>query len=325
MPALSNVAGHMPLPEGAGEPPVPVIVNRNGGTAAALGDKLRESLLAAFAAAGLRVDLRLVDGRDVAEEVRRCAGAPVVVVGGGDGTLGSAAHARVESGGGALGLLPLGTRNHLARELGIPDKLEEAAALIAAGPTRAIDLATVNDQGFVNNASIGFYPLMVRWRDAERERRGLPKWLATIPAAWATLRRLPHHRLRLSAEGRARPVATPLLFVGNNHYELERGRIGQRLALDDGLLSVFAVSAHSRAGMVWFALRTFAGLSDPARDFAALGDVPALTVHSRADHVHVALDGEVHRMVPPLRFAVSPGALTVIAPQQQAGQDGTPA
>jgi len=311
----------MPTPESASVGPVPVIVNHRGGTAAALGDTLRNRLRDAFAAAGVDADIRLVDGCDVADEVRRCASAPLVVVGGGDGTLGSAAYARVESGGGALGLLPLGTRNHLAHELGIPDGLDEAAALIAAGHTRAIDLATVNDVGFVNNASIGFYPLMVRWRDAERERRNLPKWLATVPAVWATLRRLRHHRLRLAAEGRARPVTTPLLFVGNNHYELERGRVGKRVALDDGLLSVFAVSTHSRVGMVWFAVRTLAGRSDPERDFAALGDVPALTVHSRAGHVHVAVDGEVHRLVPPLRFAVRPGALTVVVPQQPRAEE----
>ncbi len=303
----------MPSPEGAGET-IPVIVNRNGGTARSLGDALADKLSAAFAAAGLVADVRPVDGCDIAEAVRAAADAPIVVVGGGDGTLGTAAQARVESGAGTIGFLPLGTRNHLALELGIPPDLEGAAQVIAAGRTRKIDLATVNDRAFVNNASIGFYPELVRWRDARQERRGYPKWLATIAGAGLTLRRLPHHRLRITLSGRPEPVVTPLLFVGNNRYQLERGQIGKRDALDDGTLSVFAVATHSRAGMVWFALRTVVGLSDPDRDFAALGECTDFTVSSGSDAIHVALDGEVERMSSPLRFAVRSGALTVLAP-----------
>jgi diacylglycerol kinase family enzyme len=294
--------------------PIPVIVNRAGGTAASLGDALADRITAAFTAAGVAADVRLVDGSDIVDAVRSHADAPVVVVGGGDGTLGSAAQARVESGGGAFGILPLGTRNHLALELGIPNDLEGAAALIARGRTRRIDLATVNDVGFVNNASVGLYPLLVRWRDVERDRRGLPKWLATLPAVWATLRRLPHHRLRLTSGTGVRQIVTPLLFVGNNRYSLERGRVGARAALDDGLLSVFAVGAHSRLGMVWLAVRTILGFSEPARDFAALGDTDSFTVVSRASHIDIALDGEVRRLPTPLRFAVRPRALTVIVP-----------
>jgi diacylglycerol kinase family enzyme len=306
--------------------PIPVIVNRAGGTAAALGDALADRIAAAFAAADAVADVHLVDGEAIADTVRAFHDAPVIVIGGGDGTLGTAAQARIDGGGvgggGAFGILPLGTRNHLALQLGIPADLEEAAAVIAASATRQIDLATVNDVGFVNNVSVGVYPLMVRWRDVERSRRGLPKWLATLPAAWATLRRLPHHRLRLVSGGGIRPIVTPLLFVGNNRYILERGRLGERMALDDGLLSVFAVGAHSRLGMIWLALRTMLGFSDPARDFAALGDTPAFTVLSRSSHIDVALDGEVRRMATPLRFALRPRALTVIVPAPAVIADG---
>jgi len=316
MPAPSNAAAPTALPDPQpADRPIPVIVNRAGGTAAALGVALVDRIAAAFADAGLTADVRAIDGRDIADTVRTLADAPVVVVGGGDGTIGSAAQARVQSGGGALGILALGTRNHLALELGIPADLTAAAAVVAAGLTRCIDLATVNDIVFVNNASVGLYPLLVRWRDVERGRRGLPKWLATVPAAWATLRRLPHHRLRLASGAGVRQVVTPLLFVGNNRYILDRGRLGQREALDDGLLSVFAVGVHSRVGMIWLAVRTLLGFSDRARDFAALGETAAFTVVSRSSHIDIALDGEVRRMPTPLRFAVQPRALTLFVPE----------
>jgi diacylglycerol kinase family enzyme len=155
---------------------------------------------------------------------------------------------------------------------------------------------------------------MVRRRDAERHRRGLPKWLATVPAASAALGRLRHHRMTLSTGGASRRVRTPLLFVGNNRYLLERGRIGERVALDDGLLSIFSVAESSRAGLVWFAARALAGFVDPERDFAAFDECAELTVTARSARIDVALDGEVRRLKTPLRFRVDPGALSVRVP-----------
>ena len=175
--------------------PIPVIVNRSGGTAARMRDGLRGAIEAAFAKAGAAIDLRLVDGGDLKEAVRAAVGAPIVVVGGGDGTLGGAADILADTDS-ALGILPVGTRNHLARELALPLDLDGAAAVIVAGHQRRIDLARANGQGFINNASIGLYPALVRFRDAETGG-GLPKWLAAIPASYAALRRIRHHRLRL--------------------------------------------------------------------------------------------------------------------------------
>ena len=288
---------------------IPVIVNRLAGPAET---PIRSRIEAAFAASGLETAIELVSGNEIAATVARYAGMPLIVIGGGDGTLGTALTAR--HGAGPIGLLALGTRNHLARDLGVPLDLAAAAAMIAGGATRAIDLASVNGHGFVNNASVGLYPLMVRSRDAGA-RRGLPKWLATIPAAWSALRRFPEHRMHL--HGNATPdrdLLTPLLFVGNNRYALERGQVGRRPALDEGILSVFAVGVHSRWSLLWFALRVLLGRSDPARDFALVGECDTLTVRSRARAIDIALDGEVRRLRPPLRFAIMPGAVHVCAP-----------
>lgn len=287
---------------------LPVIVNRHGGAASAAGEKLADRIEAAFAAVGREVEIRFLDGRAVADAVAALSDWPLVVIGGGDGTIGCAAQARLGNKG-TLAILPLGTRNHLARELGIPLDLEGAVSVAAGESSRRIDVATVNGAVFVNNASVGFYPLLVRWRDAESRR--LPKWLATISAGWAALRQLRHHRMHLQVGESGRAVRTPILFVGNNRYVLEPGRIGQRTALDDGVLSVFAVSARSRIGFVWFAVRTFLGLGDPSRDFAALGECDRLTVYSRSRAIDIALDGEVRRMAPPLQFELLPHALKV--------------
>jgi len=289
--------------------PVPVLINRTGGTAASRGDRLDGEIEAAFATAGVPIALQLLDGCDVLEAAKAVAHHPVVVVGGGDGTLGCGARAMAGSGG-ALGILALGTRNHLARELGVPLDLPRAAKLIAARHTRAIDLAQVNGELFLNNASIGFYPDMVR----ERDEMDLPKWVAALPAAGAALRRMKHHRLSLVASGMKRRVTTPMLFVGNNHYALEAGRLGRREALDGGTLSVYAIASRHRLALIGFAIRAVLGRMNHDQDFAALGDVPELTVTGRSRTVDIALDGEVMELKMPLEFTLIPGGLTVIAP-----------
>lgn len=289
--------------------PVPVLINAGGGTARRLGDRCSGMVEAAFATAGLHVDIRIFSGRDIARAAAELSDRELVVVGGGDGTLGSVAGA-LAKGGAALGILPLGTRNHLARDLGVPSDLGEAARLIAARPLRRIDLARVNGAAFVNNASIGAYPHLVE----ERDRRDAPKWLATLPATLAVLKRLRHHRLRLTMAGPEQPVATPLLFVGNNRYSLAAGRLGRRETLDGGLLSVFAVAAQRRRQLLGFTLRTLLGRADAERDFATIGETAELTVTAHARHVAVALDGEVRRLATPLLFTIEPKWLSVVAP-----------
>ncbi|TGX45820.1 sphingosine kinase [Sphingomonas naasensis] len=288
---------------------IPVLVNRSGGTAAARGDALGPEIEKAFADAGLAIDLQLLPGDRVAEAAAKVADRELVVVGGGDGTLGGAAGALAHAGA-TLGILPLGTRNHLARELGVPLKLPEAAKLIATGTQRRIDLARVNDHVFVNNASIGFYPDLVH----QREDMALPKKLAALPAAAAAVRRMRHRRLRLEMPDREESVVTPMLFVGNNRYVLEAGKLGQREALDDGVLSVYAVASRRRMALIGFALRALIGRADPDRDFAAIGDTPELRVTGPKRCIDVALDGEVKSLAVPLDFTLEARALSVIAP-----------
>lgn len=295
--------------------PFPVVVNRGGGAASRAGDTLVDQIESAFKAAGLSADVHVVDGNALTDTIERLAIThDAIAIGGGDGTQGCAA-AILARAGTAHAILPLGTRNNLARQLGIPLDLEGSVQVIAAGHTRAIDLSEVNGQSFVNNASIGIYPKLVKFREAGR-RRGLPKWLANVPAAVRVLRNLGHRRYRLVLDNAAQPVVTPLLFIGNNVYSLDSGKVGSRDAMDDGKMSVFAVAKNTRWGLIGFAIRTLRGKSDPARDFAAIGTCETLTVSTkRRRRISVALDGEVHKMVTPLNFTIRLGVLSVFVPE----------
>lgn len=297
--------------------PLPVLVNRKGGTAASAGEDLERTLVDAFAAAGADIAVRLLDGPDTPDAVMEAASTNArVIVGGGDGTAACAAAILVGSDV-EMGLLPLGTLNHLARDLGIPAKLEEAAALAASGAATSIDLAEVNGHVFANNASIGLYPMMVRQRDAYRERLGVPKWLASIPASWNAWRQLRRYQLNLDmGEGR-KPLVTSLLFVGNNLYSLERGQIGERASLSEGKLSVFALAAPGRFALLWFALRAVTGRADHHKDFVEYGECEKLTVHAHRKQVDVGLDGEVRELQFPLEFRIRAGALRIVTPAEK--------
>jgi diacylglycerol kinase family enzyme len=300
---------------------IPVLVNRAGGAAAAAGESLAESLTAAFAAAGAEANVQFLEGGEMREAIRRAADTGRVVVAGGDGTAASAAGTLAGSDS-ELALLPLGTLNHLARDLSIPPALEDAAKIAVEGTATPIDLGRVNDHIFVNNASIGLYPFMVRHREGYRARRGWPKWLASIPAAWDALSRLPHHRLRIDMGNGQEPLITPLLFVGNNVYSLESGTVGSRASLRDGTLSVYAVARRSRLALLWFGVRAILGRVDRATDFVALGECTSVKVHShsRSGMVDVGLDGEIRRLSFPLRFEIMPGALHIVSPPEEASE-----
>jgi diacylglycerol kinase family enzyme len=290
-----------------------VIVNRSGGSAAKMGDALPKALEQAFAAAGMTADISLLEAKQIPDAIETAAKAGRVIVAGGDGTAAGAAQILAGSDT-ELGLLPLGTLNHLARDLGIPPDLDEAADIAVNGRAVAIDVGEVNGQVFVNNASIGLYPLMVRKREGLQRAKGWPKWLSTLPAAFAVLERLPHHRLRLDWGKGERAIVTPLLFVGNNVYSLDRGEVGKRATLTDGKLSVYAVTHRRRAALIWFAMRALVGRAERSLDFETLGECETLTVSSSSGSIEIALDGELKRMDSPLEFRIRAGALRVLTP-----------
>ena len=292
---------------------LPVIVNRKGGSAAASGDKLGNQLGTAFAGHHEDIAIELVEGSQLRKAIARARGAVKIVIGGGDGSISSAA-AELAGKSTILALLPMGTLNHFARDLGVPKDLAEAAKLALYGTPGAIDLGNVNGRHFVNNASIGIYPSIVSLRDEYRARNGWPKWFASIPAGWKALMRIRQQDLLIDIGAGPRRVITPLLFIGNNIYSLDAGQVGTRASLSQGRLSVFAVKQRSRSALLWFALRAALGGAKRSADYVILGECAQLTVRSARGTANVGIDGEIHRIEFPLNFRIEPGALNVIHP-----------
>jgi len=273
-------------------------------------------VLAAFRTAGVEaVAVCAVEPLHLPAAVEKAArsDADVVVLGGGDGTLNCGVEA-LAGGDKPLGILPLGTLNHFAKDLGIPMDLDEAVRTIVAGNVRTVDVGEVNGRFFLNNSSIGIYPEVVEERDQIHERGSGSKWLAMLHAAFDQLRRFPLVTVTLRLPERKLRVTSPLIFVGNNRYEMKLLRIGGRSHLDRGELFLYVARERSRLGLLALAVRALLGRLDPEKDFVSAGLPSVEVATSWRRSLRVALDGEVSRLSTPLRYRVRPRALRVLAP-----------
>jgi diacylglycerol kinase family enzyme len=278
----------------------------------------RAALERCFAEHGVDAQLRFLSGaelkaaaRDVLALAKR-GEINAVVVGGGDGSVRTVAGVLADTGV-PLGVLPLGTLNHFAKNLGIPVDLEAAAETIAKGEVRVVDLAEVNGEIFINNSSIGIYPYLVIARERLRQRHRLAKWMAMVPAFFRMLRHFPWRRLKISIEGGAKPYRTPCVLVGNNEYAMELFALGRRKRLDRGELWLYVVQPRNPLQYFWTVCRLYFGKANRTSDIDTFA-APEAEIAARSSRLPVALDGEVEILHTPLCYRSRPGALRVIVP-----------
>jgi diacylglycerol kinase family enzyme len=293
----------------------PVIVIVNGGAGQGHDDRAADELRRKLVDAGLDAELVLAkDGEEMIATAKRALekGAQLVAAGGGDGTINAVGSVMVGSGV-PFGVLPLGTLNHFAKDLGIPLDLDDAVRNLAEGVPRQVDVGEVNGRIFLNNSSLGLYPDIVRDREQQQRRLGRGKWPAAMWATLAALRRYPFLSLRLTVKGETLARRSPFVFIGNNRYTMQGLSIGERDCLDDGLLSLYVAQKPTRLGLLRFAIDALRGKLGSERDFDVL-EAEGFEIDTRHHRVRVATDGEVTVMNPPLRYRVRPGALTVLVP-----------
>ncbi len=291
---------------------IEVLVNASSGTGE--NDALKERLDELFARDGVVARVALAQsGHEISELAKRAAlgDVDIVVAGGGDGTINSVASQLLNTKK-ALGVLPLGTMNHFAKDLHIPLELEAAIETIINGRVANVDLGKVNDDVFVNNSSLGLYPSIIRERD-KQQRLGWGKWPAYVWAGIAVLRRYPFLNVRLDVDGKEFASRTPFVFIGNNEYEMETLNVGGRACLDAGELSLYVTNRTGRLGLVRLAWRALFGGLRQEKDFLAMC-TKEIWIETRRKRIRVALDGEVTMMEPPLHYRVLPGKLRVMTP-----------
>jgi diacylglycerol kinase family enzyme len=236
----------------------------------------------------------------------------VVVAGGGDGTVGSIA-AELAGTDKVLAVLPMGTLNHFAKDMGIPLDLRGAVRTAAQGRVSRIDVGEVNGRVFVNNSGLGIYPQIVSQREAEQQQRGIGKWPAFARATFSALRRYPFLKLRIRVGGEERLLKTACVFVGNNEYQMSGLKMGARTCINSGKLGFYVANRTGRLGLVRLGLRAIVGRLNQAKDFESFC-IEEAWVESGKRTLLVATDGEVTRMKTPLHYRIRPGALQVLVP-----------
>lgn len=289
-----------------------VIINASSGAPKIGG--LSADLADRFRSAGFRANIRSVNSAEIAMEIQSAVAAKpeMIVIGGGDGTLSAAATSLIGTGT-ALGILPLGTLNHFAKDLHIPLDIEGAVRTIAGAQTLKVDVGAVNDRFFLNNSSLGLYPKVVAGRDALRQRLNRGKLPALVWSGLGVFRRYPFLNVRIAIDGAEFVRRTPFVFVGNNRYEMEGFRIGERARLDGAELSLYVANRTGRLGLLFLAARALFKRLKQSNDFD-MASAKSMQVETRHGGLRVANDGELCSMRTPLNYRVLPAALSVVVP-----------
>jgi len=298
---------------------VEVIINAGAGVSGNEG--VYQQLEELFAASGVEARISLArNGAEIIELARRAAGSDVrtIVAGGGDGTINAVASALIDTDK-TLGILPLGTLNHFAKDLKIPLDLEAAVRTIIAGHAVQVDVGEVNGHIFLNNSSLGLYPGLVHQRE-QKQKLGHGKWPAFIWAAFSVMRRYPFLDVRLNADGKEFSGRAPFVFIGNNEYQMEGFNIGSRDRLDAGQLSLYFSYRTGRLGLVTLGFRALLKRLPKAGDFVTMCTTE-ISIKTRRNFIRVSTDGEVTMMQTPLRYRVLPGALRVLVTPPDAAAD----
>ncbi|MEQ9691567.1 MAG: lipid kinase [Bauldia litoralis] len=284
-----------------------LVVNPNASRAAqSLG-----AAVAALVADGFAVDIRQCGGRDDVRALITSEGpaAEAIVIGGGDGTVSGALSGLIEVGR-PVGILPLGTANDLARTLGIPVDPVEAAAVIAGGHLRKIDVGRVNDIDFLNVASIGLAVEITDRLDPDLKRRLGP--LSYAAAALSTLGSAEHFAATIACGDNRTEVSAYQITIGNGVHYGGGVKVATEAAIDDGILDIFAIETASIPELVAMAPAFFEGRHGERDDVRVFRSTEA--VIETATPMPVSTDGEISTETP-ARFSVARHALSVFAPR----------
>ena len=257
----------------------------------------------------------LEPGQDWFQRVRDVAAGGVDVLGmaGGDGSQAMVATIAAETGL-PMVVVPAGTRNHLALDLGL-DRDDVVGALDAYGDAveRRLDLADLNGHVFVNNVSLGLYAAIVRspeYRDAKVDTT-----LATLPRVLGPEGQ-PFDLRFTGPDGTAHDGAHVIQISNNPYSETVAGR-GSRPQLDTRRLGIISLVLGPGASAAAFLAALATGHPERFGGYYAWS-APTFEVTSGGP-IDVGLDGETQVLDPPLRFSIRPDQVRVRLPQHAPG------
>jgi diacylglycerol kinase family enzyme len=290
-----------------------VIINRNSG--ADNKTALTEEIETAFTAHGWKVEFVLAGRHDLRRRTQQLvAQAPgAIVVAGGDGTINTVASACVEANR-PVGLLPAGTFNFTARNLGVSTEVSEAVAVIVRGGVLRIDIGEVNGRIFLCGAGLGLYARMLEQREHDKRRFGRrSRLVAFLSGMRCLLSPHPLFAVELMADGQTQRHLTTTLFFGCNALQLQQFNASATECLRHQKLAVLSLKLRSRREVIVAACAALLRRLDAVNTTDAFC-ASTVRVQTRRRVLKVAIDGEVVLLRSPLDVTLRPDALQVFAP-----------
>ena len=302
-----------------------VVLNREAGTLVSLGvEEVEAGLREIFANMGCGVEILNVTGDKVEETLRQAlhGSADAVIVGGGDGTVASAA--TIFAGQDKpLGILPMGTFNLAARDVGMSMDWKEAAAQLVTAPVVEADLLDVGGKLYFCMVVLGFYPALVMGQE-EYHGNWLVKSVRTLIDSMRSMATFPPLNLSLKQNGITESHRTRMALIANNDYEDMFGIIPARSSLDAGYFTVHVSKHRTRLGMARSVLAWLLGRWKQDREIISLRATELEIDVKRKRRLAVMMDGEVDKMALPFKVSLRPKALRVISPRTENETPATP-
>lgn len=292
-----------------------IILNRDGGTLKTLDlDDFEAGLAKTLADGGHSVTIDRVGGEELGKALDEAVAgdAEIVMAGGGDGTISTAA-ARLAGTEKILAVLPAGTMNLFARSLGIPLQLDAAAAAFVDGEVREVDLGIAGDRHFVHQFSVGLHAKLIRLREQRQFASRLGKIRASFHAGFNAFLQPPRIKVDLELDGRHMKVATSSIGITNNLFG--EGHLPYTDTPDGGVLGIYVTRARRRRDLLRFVANMAMGrwrLNDQVDIFTAREVI--LTVRSQHGKFGCAIDGELEDLAAKTVLRILPATLKVLVP-----------
>lgn len=304
--------------------PLSIIYNQNSGFHAANKDEIYEELIRLLTSYGYEIQSfemsQFPNFEILMQKVllrhQEAGNLGVVVAAGGDGTLNAVAGYLMKTQV-PMGILPLGTFNYVARVLGIPLDILDAAKVIAEGIERPIHTALINDQIYLNNASLGLYPLFIQKRELYNRHFGRFPLNAYTSGLDVLIRDRKELKLQIEVDGVKYPVKTPLIFFGNNQLQLADLNLKIAESAAQGRVAGVVVAKSDKLTLFKMLWQLVKGNLEKAPDVYSF-DADQVVIHSNRKKLTVAVDGEIVEIKPPLQIRVQKNALKVRVPHAAA-------
>lgn len=301
--------------------PLSIIYNQKSGFHATHKEDWYEKIMTIFTAHGFEIQVfELSEKQPLAEVIKEVIARHqqhqdigIVVSAGGDGTLNGIAQHLLGTHI-PLGVLPLGTFNYVARLLKIPLDLLQAAEAIATGKKRTLHVAKVNEFIYLNNASLGLYPLFIQKREQYNKQLGRFQLHAYTSALEVLLRHYQELKLEIEIDGQHHPVSTPLLFFGNNQLQLKEMKLRISKAVKAGKIGGVMVAKTNQWSLIKLLIQLIKGKIEQAPEVYSFSADQVVVKTCKGQTIHLAIDGELVQTRSPLHFSVEKNALTMMVP-----------